>query len=68
MCPAGVDFEAVMPIVNIGESAKQEEAVDTPNSSWKCSWDKPISIRFLMSRRVGSVLVLSARGFKTHVN
>lgn len=55
MCPAGVDFEAVMPIVNIGESAKQEEAVDTPNSSWKCSWDKPISIRFLMSRRVGSV-------------
>ncbi|KAL5961916.1 Poly rC binding protein 3 [Taenia solium] len=57
MCPAGVDFEAVMPIVNIGESTKKEEAVDTPNSNWKCSWDKPVSIRCLMSRREAGCII-----------
>ncbi|KAL5112512.1 Poly rC binding protein 3 [Taenia crassiceps] len=57
MCPADVDFEAVMPIVNISESTKQEEAVDTPNSSWKCSWDKPVLIRCLMSRREAGCII-----------
>ncbi|EUB65020.1 Poly(rC)-binding protein [Echinococcus granulosus] len=56
MCPAGVDFEAVIPIVNMGESTKKEEAVDTLNSRWKYTWDKPVSIRCLMSRRNGETI------------
>ncbi|KAH9286001.1 Poly(rC)-binding protein 3 [Echinococcus granulosus] len=57
MCPAGVDFEAVIPIVNMGESTKKEEAVDTLNSRWKYTWDKPVSIRCLMSRREAGCII-----------
>ena len=53
MCPSS-DYKVVMPsFFKVDESIKQEESADDANGCCsKSTWDKPVSLRLLMSRRV----------------
>ncbi|VDL61410.1 unnamed protein product [Hymenolepis diminuta] len=57
MCPSGVDCEVVMPTESIGRKFKQEDLGEKATNRGSYAPDKPVSLRFLMSRREAGCLI-----------